>query len=144
MTSSGLSACICDDWNQLGLVIASACKHPGRRLLIEERPERRDEREQHQHAQHGAHAVDRLVGMLAARAFELQPHADAAEAEQRHQREASRDHEAERRDEQERPRAPPPTPMSASDAAGACPRPARCAQTRRNECGFGGAGGTIT
>ena len=46
-----------------GMTMVVALQHPGRGLLVEQRPERRDEREDDQNAQHRAHAVDHLVRM---------------------------------------------------------------------------------
>ncbi len=75
--------------------------HPGRCLLIEQRMERRDQRENHQHAQHAAHAINGGIGMLASRAFELQPGTTAHTGNQQHQCKAGGNHETELRNHQQ-------------------------------------------
>ena len=97
-----MSACICAGWNQLGLRHRVALQHPGRRFLIEERPERRDEREDDQDAQNRAHAIDRFVRMRAARTRELHRSAGAAETDQQSERRHRRDDESEFAGQRER------------------------------------------
>ena len=80
----------------LGLRHLVRLQHPGRRLLIEQRPERRDEREHDQDAQHRAHAVDGLVRMTRARAIELQSRPTPPKPSTKHERETRGGDEAER------------------------------------------------
>jgi hypothetical protein len=55
----------------MGDVHGLALQHPGRGLLVEQRPKRRHQREYDQDAQHRAYAVQRERRMCAARAIQL-------------------------------------------------------------------------